>query len=168
MSIETKLRKPWKSWLLNIGLFVSVLLLVQWWQAKELPQGLAPPLLGVSSKGQPIALQNLRGKPVLVAFWATWCPICRLEEGSIANIAEDYQVLTVATTSGSAEEIETYLKQQELVMPVLMDDSGDLARSWGVSGVPATFIVDSKGHISYATQGYSSEIGLRLRLAFTD
>ena len=49
-------------------------------------------------------------------------------------------------------------------MPVVVDEDGRLARSWGVGGVPATFIVATDGRISYAGMGYSTELGLRARL----
>ena len=49
-------------------------------------------------------------------------------------------------------------------MPVLMDEDGEIARSWGVSGVPATFVVNTSGDISHAGMGYATELGMRLRL----
>jgi len=157
--------RRWTVWLRDIAILILIVAVVQWWQARGMPKGVAPPLAGASLTNAPMALQNHRGKPVLVHFWATWCPICRLEEGSISSIAEDYVVIAVATTSGTASEIQQYLQENDLQMPVLMDESGDLARAWDVRGVPASFIVDSQGNIDYATVGYSSEIGLRLRLA---
>lgn len=101
---------------------------------------------------------------MLVHFWASWCPVCRLEQDSIASIAGDRQVITVATTSGTAEEVAAYLAGEGLSMPVLLDEDGEIARRWGVSGVPATFIVNMAGDITHAGMGYSSEPGLRLRL----
>ena len=73
-------------------------------------------------------------------------------------------VITVATTSGSADEVTAYLHEAGLVMPVLMDEDGEIARSWGVSGVPATFVVNTSGDISHAGMGYATELGMRLRL----
>ena len=64
--------------------------------------------------------------------------------------------------------MKRYLEENELQMPVMMDESGDLARHWNVNGVPATFVVDSEGNIDYATVGYSSELGLRARLMLAD
>ena len=133
-----------------------------------MPRGEAPPLAGAALDGRPMSLQAHAGAPVLVHFWATWCPICRFEDGSIDNLADDYQVITVASTSGNAQEIAEYLEEQGVDFPVLLDESGDLARLWDVVGVPATFIVDSQGRIDYATRGYSSELGLRVRLALSD
>jgi peroxiredoxin len=99
-----------------------------------------------------------------VHFWASWCPVCRLEQDNIANLAVDGRVITVATTSGTADELRGYLAEHALQLPVLMDEAGHIARQWGVNGVPATFVVDTKGQIRYAAKGYSTEWGLRLCL----
>lgn len=52
-----------------------------------------------------------KDKPLLIHFWATWCPICALEEQNIETISKDYQVITIATQSGSSEEIKEYLEK---------------------------------------------------------
>ncbi len=159
----------WKHWLRDILLIILIFAAVQWWRSRDLPSGItAPSLAGPSLEGQPMALSNYRGKPVLVHFWATWCPICRLQDGGVASIAQRYPVISVATTSGSAGEIQTYLESEGLDMPVMLDESGDLARRWGVRGVPTSFVIDSQGNIDYATTGYSTELGLRLRLALAN
>lgn len=153
----------WRRWLRDIVLLLLVFAAVQWWQARNLVEGPAPPLIGHLIDGTPYQLDPAEG-PVLVHFWASWCPICRVEQDSIASIAGDKPVMTIATTSGSAAELTSYLNEQAVVMPVLMDEAGDIARSWGVHGVPATFVVDTDGNISHAGMGYATELGLRLRL----
>jgi len=155
-------------WVRDALILLAVFLAIQWWQTRDMPRGEAPALVGVGLDGQPMALSAYRGSPVLVHFWATWCPVCRLENGSIASIAADHAVISVASTSGTAAEVRAFLAENELQMPVMMDESGELARHWNVQGVPATFVIDSAGLIDYATVGYSSEIGLRLRLALAD
>ena len=155
-------------WVRDVLILLAVFLAIQWWQARDMPRGEAPALAGPDLDGRPMVLSAYRGSPVLVHFWATWCPVCRLENGSIASIAEDHAVISVASTSGSAAEIRAFLKENDLQMPVMMDESGELAGQWNVQGVPATFVIDSAGLIDYATMGYSSEIGLRLRLALAD
>ena len=156
-------RPRWKRWLRDIVLLLLVFGAVQWWQARNLVKGPAPALVGHLSEGTPFQLDPTQG-PYLVHFWASWCPICRLEEDSIASIADDRPVITVATTSGSPQEVDAYLAAQGVNMPVLMDEDGEIARNWGVNGVPATFVVNTDGDISHAGMGYSSEAGLRLRL----
>ena len=157
-------RRPrWLRWSIELVLIVLVIVAVQWWQARDLVEGAAPPLAGLLVNGAPYQLDPAQG-PTLVHFWAEWCPICRVEEDSIENIASDWPVMTIATTSGSADEVAAYLRQQGLTMPVLLDEAGQLAQAWGVNGVPATFIIDRDGGIVHAAMGYSTEWGLRLRL----
>jgi len=156
-------RRRWPAWLRDIVLVLLVLAALQWWQARDLAAGPAPPLVGHLLDGTAYQLDPGAG-PVLVHFWASWCPVCRLEQDSIAQIAADRAVITVATTSGTRDEVAAYLQEQVLRLPVLLDEDGELARRWGVNGVPATFVVDREGRIRHAGKGYSTEIGLRLRL----
>lgn len=136
--------------------------------SKDLATGPAPPLVGFDLEGQPVSLADLKGRPALVHFWATWCPVCRLEDGTIDAIARDHAILTVATTSGSAEDVRAYMAEEGLRFPVVLDEEGELARGWGVVGVPTTFLVNSAGEIAWASQGFSTGIGLRLRLWLAD
>ena len=162
--VPTKPKRPWQRWLIDIGLIFVVVFGVHLWQTRNLPVGAAPGLQGKMLSGEKSALQDLRGKPVLVHFWATWCPICRTEEGSIDSLAEDYTVLTVATGSGSAAEISSHLSENKLNFPVMMDEDGMLGMAWGVRGVPSSFIVDAHGQIRYIAVGYTTELGLRVRM----
>ena len=151
----------WARDLLILGLLFWGL---QCWLARDLPSGEAPPLAGRDLQGRPRSLHHYRGRPVLVHFWATWCPICRFEEGSIDAIARDHAVLSVAAGSGDAEALRAYMAERGLSFPVLVDEDGELARRWRVVGVPASFVVDGQGRIRWAGRGYASEWGLRLRL----
>lgn len=151
-------------WAINLILVLAVVLAVQWWQARPLVTGVAPPLAGELLNGQVIDLKDLHGQPVLVHFWATWCPICKLGNGGIDAIARDHRVLAVAMQSGDAAEVRRFMAEHGLSFPVLLDPDGTLARRWGVAGVPATFVLDAAGRIAYATMGASTEIGLRARL----
>jgi thiol-disulfide isomerase/thioredoxin len=156
-------RRRWLRWLRDIVLLLSVFAAVQWWQSRDLAHGTAPPLNGLLLDGSPWQFAPADG-PQLVHFWATWCPICRLEHDSIASIAADWPVITVATTSGTPDEVRAYLAERDLSLPVLIDEGGDIARQWGLDGVPATFVVDADGKIRHAAMGFSTEWGLRLRL----
>ena len=156
-----------KSWGITLLLAGVVFSALSAWKSKDMLLGPAPVLAGYDLQGQLMALEP-KDEPTLIYFWATWCPICGFTISSIASIAEDYPVISVATTSGSEEEIATYLAQKNIRLPVMMDDSGDLGRHWGVTGVPAIFIVDSKGHITHRSLGYASELGLRARLVLAD
>lgn len=156
-------RRRWLAWLRDGVLLFAVLAAVQWWQARDLVSGRAPSLVGHLVDGTPFQLDASRG-PYLVHFWATWCPVCRLEQDSIDAIADNLPVVTVATTSGTADELAAYLAEHGLRMPVLVDEDGEIARAWGINGVPATFVIDRAGEIRYAGMGYSTGMGLRIRM----
>jgi thiol-disulfide isomerase/thioredoxin len=121
-------------------------------------------LAGVQLDGKPVALDAFAGRPVLVHFWATWCPICRAEQGSIDALARDTPVITVAMQSGDRDAVVQHLRNETLSFPVLNDPDGVIAAQWGVRAVPASFIVDGAGRIRYVEVGYTTGIGLRLRL----
>ena len=154
----------WRTWLVNIGLAILILGGVQWWQARPLAKGEAPALAGPDLTGAWVDLRDLGGEPVLVHFWASWCPVCRAMDGFVDAIARDHRVLTVALQSGEAAEILSYLEAADLDFPVVPDPDGSIARRWGVAGVPASFVIDPEGRIASATVGLSTEPGLRLRL----
>jgi peroxiredoxin len=100
-----------------------------------------------------------------VHFWATWCPICRTEQGSIAAIAQDHpDVITVAMQSGTPQEVSRYMQEQGIAFPVVNDPDGIISRAWGVHAVPASFIIAPDGQIRFVEVGYTTGMGLRLRL----
>ena len=155
---------PWRGWVLNLLLVVLVFVAVQWWRARPLASGEAPPLSGTTLSGESFDLRDLRGEPVLVHFWASWCPVCKLEQSAIDSIARDHRVIAVAMQSGGAAEVRRYLAEQKLGFPVLVDRDGILASQWGVPAVPASLVIDREGRVAYSTLGLSTEPGLRARL----
>lgn len=164
---ETQTGKRPRRWLSRavFGLAVLGMLLgIRLYQHRDLPRDVAPPLAGRLLDGASVSLAGLRGKPVLVHFWASWCPICALEEGSIDAIAADHRVVTVAMQSGDAKEVAAHLRERHLDFPVLNDPDGRYAAAWGVRGVPASFVLGPDGRIRFTEVGYTTETGLRLRL----
>lgn len=157
-------RGRWRDWLVNLLILLAIFGSVQWWRGRPLASGEAPPLAGTAVDGQPLDLRTLRGAPVLIHFWATWCPVCKLGQGAVDAIARDHRVVTVAMQSGDAAEVRRFMAEQGLRFPALPDADGGLASRWGVGAVPASFVLDGEGRIAYATLGLSSESGLRARL----
>jgi DsbE subfamily thiol:disulfide oxidoreductase len=155
-----------RRWLRRVGEAVIVLVLilgVRAWQQSGVASGPAPALAGTLLDDKPFALKAFAGQPVLVHFWATWCPICRAEQGSIDDLARTIPVITVAMQSGDRNEVAQYLRKAGLSFPVLNDPNGMIATQWGVRAVPASFIVDGTGQIRYVEVGYTTAVGLRLR-----
>jgi peroxiredoxin len=154
--------------LLEIVLLVAVVFAVRAWNARGAAHGDAPALRGRQLDGTPVALADARAEgPVLVHFWATWCGVCRMEEGNIEALARDHRVLTVAARSGRPEQVASYLAERDLELPVLVDPDGRLARRWGVSAYPTSFVVDADGRIRHAVVGFATQVGLATRLWLT-
>jgi len=158
-------RKIWRRRVAEILLFIVLIAGIRAWQQRDMISGNAPPLQGVLLGGSAYALPAQPEQPVLVHFWATWCPICRAEQDSIAAIAQDRpNTITVAMQSGSDAEVARHLASQGLHFPVLNDTEGRISSAWGVHAVPASFIISPDGQIRFVEVGYTTALGLRFRL----
>ncbi len=109
-----------------------------------------------------------KGKPVMVHFWATWCPTCKLEAANIEHVSGRYDVLTVAVNSGDDEKIERYLKERGLSFRVVNDREGNWAQKFRVQAFPTTFIYDAKGELKFTEVGYTTTAGLLARMALVE
>lgn len=151
--------------LVHLLLFIILVAGIRLWQQRDMVSGIAPPLQGKLLDGSAYALATKSSQPVLVHFWASWCAICRAEQDSIAAIAHDHpNIITVAMMSGSQTEVAQHLASQGLRFPVLNDPDGRLSAVWGVHAVPASFIISPDGKINFVEVGYTTSIGLRIRL----
>ena len=160
-------QKRWQRRLLEAGLFVAVILGAQYWQTRDLPAGAAPPLVGVLTDGTTARVgagDTATAAPTLVAFWATWCPVCSAEEGNIVAVAQDHRVISVAMQSGDAATVSKHLQQRGIALPALIDADGRHAADWRVSGVPTHFVVDAAGNVRFRVVGYATTWGLKARL----
>jgi len=155
---------PWQGRVLFIVLLIVIYFMAQLYSQRHLVSGAAPLFNAVSIKHKVIDQNVWQEKPVLLHFWATWCPVCKLEQGMINALAKDYQVVTVAMNSGGADAIEQYLVENELDFPVIVDPEGDLARRFSVTGVPTGFVIDTDGQIRFKEIGLTSSWGWRLRM----
>ena len=152
-----------RSWLLQILIVVAIVGAVQYWRTRDVASGPAPGLSGVLVDGK-VFRWHTASRPLLVHFWATWCPICRLQQDTIHELAREENVVTVALSSGTVAEIAGYMREHEIDLPVLSDPLGAVAARWGVVGVPTSFIIDADDTIRFVTSGYTTGPGLRARL----
>jgi len=105
-----------------------------------------------------------REKPILVHFWATWCPTCKLEASNINTISKSYQVVTIAVKSGSDQEIKNYLDKNKLHFITINDYNSQLAQKFNIGAYPTTFIYDKNKNLIFSEVGYTSTWGLLLRM----
>lgn len=152
-----------KRWLFEAAVMAALLLGIALWQGRTLASGTAPPLHAVTTRGAPFDLAAA-GRPTLIYFWATWCPVCRLTSSNVAAVAARYRVITVALQSGGAPAINAYLARKGLSFPVLADPDGAIAARWGVRATPVLFVVDRHDVIRFSSVGYSSRLGIEARL----
>ena len=170
MSFLTSIKKKTTSARFWRNVFIQLIILaviytgLQFWQTRNAISGVAPAINGSLLEGSQVALSDYRGEPVLIHFWASWCPICGFTHPSIDSLAEDYRVLTFASMSGDEEAVSEYVREQGISAPVIVDEQGDWARLYGVKGFPSSFIVGPDGKISDIEIGYSSYWGLRIRM----
>ncbi len=105
-----------------------------------------------------------KDKPIVIHFWATWCPICEFEAKNIEKLSKDYEVLTIATQSGSKENIQNYLKEHNLNFKVVNDENGSYQRAFNIKAFPTTLIYDDNKILKFSEVGYTSTLGLYARM----
>ena len=113
----------------------------------------APDISVVSlANGNTLKLSDLKGKVVLLNFWATWCPPCREEIPSMMKLnslmaGKPFQMVAVSIDEGGKSEIVSFFNKSGFLIPAYIDESGAAAKSYGVTGVPESFIIDKQGVI---------------------
>lgn len=114
--------------------------------------------------GNPVTLSQLTGKKVLINFFATWCPACRVELKEINKIIAEYPqekyIILCVSVDDSLPKLKSYIKKHGYNMNVLFDDK-NIASSYGVTGIPALFLVDEKGDLVWSQAGALSEEQLK-------
>ena len=127
----------------------------------------APAFQLTTLTGDTVSLESLRGKVVLVNFWATWCPPCRVEMPGFQRVYEDRAddglvILAVSTERGQTELVERYVSDREVTFPVAMATAG-LVRAFGEPRkLPTSFLIDRHGRIRHEVTGLFAEPALRL------
>lgn len=103
-------------------------------------------------------------KPLLVHFWATWCPTCKLEASNIEYLSKHYNVITIAVNSGSDYDLHNYIKERELSFKVVNDKDSTYSKKFNIQAFPTTLIYDKNQNLVFSEVGYTSTFGLLLRM----
>ncbi|MCI0483816.1 MAG: TlpA family protein disulfide reductase [candidate division NC10 bacterium] len=120
---------------------------------------LAPDFVLPRLDGQTVRLSDLRGKAVLLNFWATWCSPCRQEMPTIEKVYQDsksrgLEVLAVSLDAGSKSVVKSFMQELNLEFPVLLDPEMEVLRVYRMVGIPASFLIDKQGIIRHREVGY--------------
>lgn len=128
----------------------------------ELQQGkLAPDITLPTLDGQQQSLQQLKGKNVIVNFWATWCPPCRAEMPAMQRYYDNYaqkhnvEILAVNLTKSDRgiDHIQQFVEQYHLSFPVLLDEQEVVSKRYAAISIPTTYIIDADGRIRHTIVG---------------
>ena len=130
----------------------------------------APDFTLTDQYGETHTLSDYQGQTVFLNFWATWCGPCKMEMPDIQALYEDWDenagdlvVLGVAGPGigqeGSAEDIAAFLEENGYTYPVVMDTTGEIFMSYGITAFPTTFMIDREGNVfGYAAGQLNEEL----------
>jgi cytochrome c biogenesis protein CcmG, thiol:disulfide interchange protein DsbE len=159
---------------IDIALLLAVLVLLY---QRALPQASAA--LGFGSAGEhaplfrleavdgdSLSLTDLRGRVVLVNFWASWCPPCRVEMPGFERVyrehADDgFVIVGIATDVHARSRIRTFLAEHDITYPTLLASPQVVRDYGGIKALPESFLIDRDGRIRHRVTGFFAEPALR-------
>ena len=129
----------------------------------------APPFALVDLDGNPVSLAELRGRPVIVNFWASWCAPCVEEipelQAALAEYRSEGLAIIGIVYSDRSEAAREFMARMGGGWPSVMDPGGEVARDYGIYGPPESFFVDREGIIRGRQIGQLSPGDLERQLA---
>jgi cytochrome c biogenesis protein CcmG, thiol:disulfide interchange protein DsbE len=126
----------------------------------------APPFALRSLDGDTISLEELRGQVVLVNFWASWCPPCRIEMPGFERIyreraREGFTIVGIATDVFAEQRIRAFIAEHDITYPILLADPRVIRDYGGINALPESFLLDRQGRIRHRVIGFFAEPALR-------
>jgi peroxiredoxin len=163
------------------GIFIAIIFAMLGWAAYDFWQGqqttgdktpesievglqqgnTAPEFKLETMDGDTVHLSDFKGEPVIVNFWATWCPPCRAEIPDLQNIhdAEEAVVLAVNMTESEQNEetVAEFADELQMTFPILMDRKSDVMDTYQVQAYPTSYVIDNEGRIAFVGIGAMNE-----------
>ena len=123
MFITPRVKKFLLTGLSYLVIFFVLSQVISWWKSRDAFTGNLSEFNVELMDGSRFMISEFSGEPVLLHFWATWCPVCDLQKGSVESIAKDYPVISIASWSEGEAEVNSYMQENGLTFPVMLDDS---------------------------------------------
>lgn len=121
---------------------------------EALEADLAPDFTVYTADGEPVKLSDMKGTPVVLNFWASWCPPCKSEMPDFNEICKEFEgkvtFMMVNLTDGESETVESarnFIHMMEYTFPVYYDTDMDATAKYGIESIPTTFFIDAEGNI---------------------
>jgi peroxiredoxin/outer membrane lipoprotein-sorting protein len=126
----------------------------------------APEFTLTDLKGREVALSSLKGKHVLIDFWATWCPPCKKALPHVQKLSEGTNGLVVLTVNAEPASVaQPFLEKYKYTFTTLVDTDRSVSASYGVTAIPTTFIIDPNGTVAKRMIGYHTAEQIKAALA---
>jgi len=127
----------------------------------------APAFAVTTLAGDPISLESLRGQVVLVNFWATWCPPCRIEMPGFERVYREkrdqgFEIVALSTEGPGTAGVERFLEERGITFPVAMASREVVGDFGGVRGLPTSYLIDREGRVRHTVMGLFAEPALRM------
>lgn len=107
--------------------------------------------------GETHSLASYQGKPLIINFWATWCPPCRAELPSMNRAWQKIKgegINMIAVNVGESEDtVFAFMGQYPIDFTVLLDETGEIINQWPIKGLPTTFVLNKEGKLVYRAIG---------------
>jgi len=161
------IRQPFLRYVLLFGLCVALALFLSYCAKKPKESISAPDFTLKTIEGQEITLSGLRGKVVLLDFWATWCGPCKESIPHLTQLYKNYQdkgfelIGMSLDKSGEVEMVRRFVKSMDIPYPIIMTPE-DVARNYKITGLPTTVLIDKEGKVREKIVGFNSTIGQQI------
>jgi len=163
------IRQPFLRYISAFGLCLALALFIPHCAKKPKEPASAPDFTLQTVEGQEVTLSGLRGKVVLLDFWATWCGPCKESIPHLTQLYKNYQdkgfelIGMSLDKSGEMEMVRRFVKSMDIPYPIIMTPE-DVARNYKITGIPTTVLIDKEGKVREKIVGFNSTIGQQIVL----
>jgi thiol-disulfide isomerase/thioredoxin len=135
--------------------------------ASAAPRRQAPDIALKTADGREVRIADLKGRVVLVDFWASWCAPCKASFPALDALYREYRERGLEVLAVNLDErrrdADAFLADRPHALTVLFDPKGASAEAFGVQGMPSSFVIDRAGAIRFTHMGYSASVVARYR-----